>query len=198
MLTNNRLDRFSRKIPICNRLRSRPGRVEPEIWFRIVHLAQVDQPGAPVAPYREQTIEIALLWPKGAFENGNIGALRLRAPPSLVVNAVPPRYPKMARVPKTLRVVELLRKTIEWQGLLESGTVASQAEIARQEGITRARVTQVMGMLRLVPEIPVKFPLCRRSQKGACRSGRTPPRSDGNTKPRCSKPHLVNNMDDYI
>ncbi len=30
---------------------------------------------------------------------------------------------------------------------------ANQAEIARREGITRARVTQVMGMLRLVPEL---------------------------------------------
>jgi len=36
---------------------------------------------------------------------------------------------------------------------LESGKTASQAEIARQEGITRARVTQIMGMLRLAPEI---------------------------------------------
>ncbi len=36
---------------------------------------------------------------------------------------------------------------------MESGQIASQADIARQEGITRARVTQVMGMLRLVPEI---------------------------------------------
>ncbi|MBE0569503.1 MAG: hypothetical protein IH576_02560 [Deltaproteobacteria bacterium] len=53
----------------------------------------------------------------------------------------------------TSRVVGLLRKAIEWQALLESGKTASQAEIARQEGITRARVTQVLGMLRLAPEI---------------------------------------------
>jgi hypothetical protein len=31
--------------------------------------------------------------------------------------------------------------------------VKGQADIARQEGITRARVTQVMGLLRLAPEI---------------------------------------------
>ena len=55
--------------------------------------------------------------------------------------------------PKTPRLVELLRKAIEWQGLLESGKIANQAEIAQLEGITRARVTQVMGMLRLAPEI---------------------------------------------
>jgi hypothetical protein len=176
-------------------LRTRPEVAGPEVWFRIVDLAQVAQNGAAVAPYREQRVEIAL-GPKGAFDIGKIGTLTRRLAANRVVRVVPPGKP--AKIPKTPRVVELLRKAIEWQSLLESGTVASQADIARQEGITRARVTQVMGLQRLVPEIPVKFPLCRRTQKGACRSGRTPPRSDGNTKPRGSKPHLVNNMDDFL
>jgi hypothetical protein len=59
--------------------------------------------------------------------------------------------PKPPREPVTPRVVELLRKAIEWQSLLESGTAVNQAEIACKEGITRARVTQIMGMLRLAP-----------------------------------------------
>ena len=59
--------------------------------------------------------------------------------------------------PKTPRVTELLRKAIEWQALLESGEIVSQPDIARQEGITRARVTQIMGMLRLAPEIREKI-----------------------------------------
>jgi len=54
-------------------LRTRPDRVEPEIYFRIVHFAQAGYSGAPVAAYREQTVEITL-GPKVAFENGNIGA----------------------------------------------------------------------------------------------------------------------------
>jgi len=130
--------------------RSTNRQADPEVWFRFVHLAQNAQSGAPVAAYREQTIEIAL-GPKGAFVNGNVGALRLRAPPSRVARSIPPSKP--AREPKTPRVVELLRKAIEWQALLESSQVVSQAEVARQEGITRARVTQIMGMLRLAPEI---------------------------------------------
>jgi len=56
-------------------------------------------------------------------------------------------------LPKVPRVVELLRKAIEWQILLESGEIVNKADIARQEGITRARVTQVMGVLRPAPEI---------------------------------------------
>jgi hypothetical protein len=50
-------------------------------------------------------------------------------------------------------VVDLLRNAIEWQALLESGKIANQTDIARREGITAARVTQAMGMLRLAPEI---------------------------------------------
>ena len=141
-------------LPECNSMRTRPGWVEPEVYFRIVHLAQVAHSCAPLAAYREQTVEIAL-GPKVAFVNGNIGALSRRAPLNQVLSAVQAGRgdPKPPREPKTPRVVELLRKANEWKALLESGKVASQAEIARQEGITRTRVTQVMGMLRLAPEI---------------------------------------------
>ncbi|MEK6630231.1 MAG: hypothetical protein AABY89_05795 [Acidobacteriota bacterium] len=71
------------------------------------------------------------------------------------MSAVPPLRGnlKPPKKPKTPRVVELLRKTIEWQVLLDAGKIATQADIARREGITRAMVTQVMGMLRLAPEI---------------------------------------------
>jgi hypothetical protein len=127
---------------------------EPEVWFRIVHVVLDARNGAPVAAYREQTVEIDL-GPKGAFENGNIGTLTRRVAADQVVSAVPPRLRnrKRPREPKTPRVVELLRKAIEWRTLLESGEAPNQAEIARRVGITRARVTQVMGLLRLAPEI---------------------------------------------
>ncbi|MFA6148683.1 MAG: hypothetical protein WC899_10795 [bacterium] len=100
------------------------------------------------------SIEIAL-GPKGAFENGNIGTLTRQVPGSGVVSAFLSQRdkPKPPRELKTPRVVALLRKSIEWQELLESGHIANQAEIARREGISRARVTQVMGMRRLAPEI---------------------------------------------
>lgn len=76
-------------------------------------------------------------------------------PADRVVNAIPPRIRnrKPPKAPRMPRVVELLRKAIEWQALLASGNAANQADIASRDGITRARVTQVMGMLRLAPEI---------------------------------------------
>ncbi|MBI5905524.1 MAG: hypothetical protein HZB86_08230 [Deltaproteobacteria bacterium] len=49
-------------------------------------------------------------------------------------------------------MTELLRKAIEWQRQLDAGEIQNKTEIARREGITRARVTQVMALLRLAPE----------------------------------------------
>ena len=72
-----------------------------------------------------------------------------------VVSASPSRRDKLKPPiePKTPRVVELLRKAIERRRQLDAGEVRNQTEIAGKEDITRARVTQIMGMLRLAPEI---------------------------------------------
>ena len=127
---------------------------QPQVWFRIVHVAADGHHRALGAAHGEQTVEIAL-GPMGAFKSGNAGTVMRRVAADRVVSALPePRgRPKPPKEPKILRVVELLRKAMEWQGLIESGEVRNQAEVARREGITRARVTQVMAMLRLAPEI---------------------------------------------
>jgi hypothetical protein len=40
----------------------------------------------------------------------------------------------------------------EWQRMLGTGECASRADLARRLGVTRARVTQVLGLLELTPE----------------------------------------------
>ena len=125
---------------------------EPEVWFRIVHITLEDPSGSTT--YVEQTVEIAL-GPKGAFENENIGTLTRRVPSSQVVCAIPPPRgkPKLLKVPRTPRVVEFLRKALQWQALLESREAESQGDIAQREGISRPRVNQIMCLVRLSPEI---------------------------------------------
>jgi len=110
--------------------------------------------GASRASYCDQTVEVTL-GPKGAFKKGNLGTLTRRVATHQVVSALPePRgKPKPPRKPRTPRVVELLRMAREWQRQLDAGKVENQAAIARREGITRARVTQIMALLRLAPEI---------------------------------------------
>jgi hypothetical protein len=50
-------------------------------------------------------------------------------------------------------IVTLMNKALKWQSLLDDGEVPSRAELARREGITRARVTQIMKLLSLAPNI---------------------------------------------
>ena len=70
--------------------------------------------------------EIAL-GPKGAFENGNIGALTRWVAAGRVVRVVPLPRGKPQREPKRPKVAELLRKAIEWRDLLDSGKIATRA-----------------------------------------------------------------------
>lgn len=130
----------------------------PEVWFQILHVAPVGHNGVSEAQFYEQTVEIAL-GPKGAFENGSVGTLKRRVTADRVVNAAAKvrRSAMPPRAPRTPPVVELLRKAQEWQRQLDAGDVTNQAEIARREGVTRARVTQIMGMLRLAPEIQARI-----------------------------------------
>jgi len=67
--------------------------------------------------------------------------------------SVLPEPPRPPREPRTPPVVETLRKALEWRRQLDAGEVANQATIARREGATRARVTQVLMLLRLAPGI---------------------------------------------
>lgn len=58
--------------------------------------------------------------------------------------------PIPGRVPRAARVLALAH---HWQALIRSGAVRDQADLARLVGLSRARVTQVMNLLWLAPEI---------------------------------------------
>jgi hypothetical protein len=65
------------------------------------------------------------------------------------------RRPGARRTPpsKPPHIVSLMNKALEWQRLLDAGEVSRRAEVARRQGITRARVTQIMKLLALAPDI---------------------------------------------
>ena len=51
------------------------------------------------------------------------------------------------------RVLETLATAKAWQAMIDTGEVKNAAQIAKDMGVTRARISQVMGLLRLAPEI---------------------------------------------
>jgi cell division inhibitor SulA len=60
------------------------------------------------------------------------------------------RRPRELKLPP---VVSHLRQAERFQTLLDAGEAASRAWLARQHGLTRARVTQLMSLLLLHPDI---------------------------------------------
>jgi hypothetical protein len=65
------------------------------------------------------------------------------------IAAVPAPVPA-GRVPRVSRLMAL---AIRFQGLLDRGEVKDYAELARVGHVTRARVTQIMNLLNLAPDI---------------------------------------------
>ena len=77
-----------------------------------------------------------------------------------------PPSPPPGRVPRVSRLMAL---AIKFDQLIRDGVVKDQAELARLGHVSRARVTQIMNLLNLAPDIQEEI-LLRLPTKG----GRTP------------------------
>ena len=62
----------------------------------------------------------------------------------------PPTPATRGRVP---RIARLMALAIRFQKLIDDGVIENQAEIARLSHVSRARVTQIMNLLHLAPDI---------------------------------------------
>jgi hypothetical protein len=60
-----------------------------------------------------------------------------------------PKKKPARRLPKK----HIIHKAIQWKKMLDDGAVSSMSEIARKEGLTRARVTQIMNLMKLPGEM---------------------------------------------
>ena len=65
------------------------------------------------------------------------------------------RKPGKSRSKRTYRNPVILAR--EWKKMLESGKYASQTALARKLGVSRVRVTQVLNLLKLTPEVIEKI-----------------------------------------
>jgi hypothetical protein len=133
------------------------------VIFRIFYNHLED--GSP-EPCREFDVEVALksaknapvnnlFRPAPAGDNGGNRGLKRHVRSDQVVHAVSPNQVKKKppKTPKEPRIKQLLEQARKWQDLLDTGQVTSQAAIARLEGTTRGRVTQIMSLLQLSPKI---------------------------------------------
>ncbi len=61
--------------------------------------------------------------------------------------------PKVPDPPRIPRIARLMALAIKFQEIVDSGEVRDYADLARLGYVTRARVTQIMNLLNLAPEI---------------------------------------------
>lgn len=61
-----------------------------------------------------------------------------------------PVLPPVARVP---RVARLMALALKFEAMIEAGEVRDYAELARLGHVTRARMSQIMSLMNLAPDI---------------------------------------------
>jgi hypothetical protein len=76
---------------------------------------------------------------------------------------LPQRPCATGRVPRVARVMAL---ALRFEGLIRQGAVKDYAELARLGHVTRARVSQVMNLLNLAPEIQEALLFLPLTQRG--------------------------------
>ena len=90
------------------------------------------------------------------FIRGRKGRRRLHTGP-----ITPPV--EVGRIPRITRMLALAHR---FDRLLQDGVVADQADLARIGHVTRARVTQIMNLLQLAPDIQEAILFLPRIQRG--------------------------------
>lgn len=73
-----------------------------------------------------------------------------------------PRSP-LGRLP---RITKLMALAIRFEQLIRDGVVTDQAELARLGHVSRARVTQIMNLLNLTPDIQESLLMLPRVESG--------------------------------
>lgn len=78
------------------------------------------------------------------FRRGKAGSRQINAKPSAIETAPPGRVP---------RISKLMALAIRFDRLIREGKVADQSALARLAHVTQPRMTQIMNLLHLAPDI---------------------------------------------
>lgn len=91
------------------------------------------------------------------FRCGRNGRKHLEAGETPTTSVEPGRVPRISR---------LMALAIRFDSLIRQGVVADQAELARLGHVTRARLTQIMNLLQLAPDIQEAILFLSRVERG--------------------------------
>ncbi len=91
------------------------------------------------------------------FSMANKGRRQIRPVPEPVYDTLEGRVPRVSR---------LMALAIKFDRLIAEGAVRDQAELAELGYVTRARVTQIMNLLYLAPDIQEAILFLPRTERG--------------------------------
>jgi len=91
------------------------------------------------------------------FRAGRNGRKHLEIGETPVATVAPGRVPWISK---------LMALAIRFDGLVRDGVVTDQAELARHGHVSRARVTQIMNLLHLAPDIQEEVLFLPRVERG--------------------------------
>ena len=105
---------------------------------------------------------------------GQSGGVTLEFRPAAGMNAPAPltyilrseKTDPSGREKRLPRLTRLLALAIKCEGLVRSGAVPDYAELARRGWVTRARITQIMNLLLLAPDIQEAILFLPRTRRG--------------------------------
>ena len=83
-----------------------------------------------------------------------------------VIEEGPPPEPDMTPEGTVPRISRLMALAIRFDKLIKAGEIADQADLARLGNVTRARVTQIMNLLNLAPDIQEDLLFLPRTLRG--------------------------------
>lgn len=83
-----------------------------------------------------------------------------------VIKEGPPPEPKAVPTGTIPRISRLMALAIRLDRLIRAGEIADQAEVARLGQVSRARVTQIMNLLHLAPDIQEEILFLPRTERG--------------------------------
>ena len=83
-----------------------------------------------------------------------------------VIKEGPPPEPEPTPTGTIPRISRLMALAIRFDRLIKAGEIADQAEIARLGQVSRARVTQIMNLLQLAPDIQEDILFLPRTESG--------------------------------
>jgi len=83
-----------------------------------------------------------------------------------VIENGPPPEPAPTPEGRIPRISRLMALAIRFDRLIKEGEITDQADLARLGNVTRARVTQIMNLLQLAPDIQEAILFLPRTVKG--------------------------------